>query len=68
MEAALEIVKSGHNLLVTGQAGTGKSYFLKMAAHALKKLGKRIAVLCPTGVAATHLSEFEARTLHRYIH
>ena len=66
MDAALQVADLGHHLLVTGRAGTGKSAFLKTAINSLQQRGKKVAVLCPTGVAATHLSEFKATTLHRY--
>jgi DNA replication protein DnaC len=49
---------NGHNVLVTGQAGTGKTFVLKAILGNLRE--RKIAH------AATHLREFGATTVHRY--
>lgn len=49
---ALEEVKRGRNLFVTGPAGTGKSYLLKHIVQWAEKEGKSVAVTAMTGVAA----------------
>lgn len=52
---ALEIMLSGESVLLTGQAGSGKTYVLNQFIKLAKKQGKLIAVTATTGLAATHL-------------
>ena len=59
-EEAVRLILAGHNVLVTGQAGTGKT---QLAKHVAKMLGKKTAILCSTGLACLQYSE--AYTLHR---
>ncbi|XP_062608036.1 ATP-dependent DNA helicase PIF1-like [Saccostrea cucullata] len=47
-QCALETVINGHNLLLTGQAGTGKSFVVK---NIIKKLNSRFCVTASTGLA-----------------
>jgi ATP-dependent DNA helicase PIF1 len=53
---ALEILKSGSNIYLTGSAGSGKTYLLDMYITFCRWRGKNVAVTASTGVAATHLS------------
>lgn len=52
---ALEIMKMGYNVYLTGEAGTGKTYVLKTYIDNLRKKGVPVAVTASTGIAATHL-------------
>ena len=45
-EEAIRIVSNNHNLLLTGQAGSGKSRVLKELIPMLRKQRKQVAVLC----------------------
>lgn len=54
-------INSGQNVLVTGPAGTGKSYLLKYIVSNLPY--KKIAVTATTGIAAYNI---EGTTLHSY--
>lgn len=54
-QAFLNAVDSGENIFLTGKAGTGKSFVTKLAMKQLKKQGKRIAALAPTGIAANNI-------------
>lgn len=38
-----------HNLIISGQAGTGKTYLVKRIGHWTNE--KKIAIVCSTGVA-----------------
>jgi ATP-dependent exoDNAse (exonuclease V) alpha subunit len=60
---ALEIMLEGHNVLLTGQAGAGKTYVLNEYIRRAKKDGKHIAVTATTGLAATHLG---GSTIHSW--
>jgi hypothetical protein len=48
------LIKQGHNVILTGQAGSGKSFIIKQIANAL--------VLCPTGISAINANGI---TYHR---
>lgn len=58
---ALDILKSGSNVFLTWQAGSGKTYVLNQYIDYLKNSGVKISVTASTGIAATHLS---GRTIH----
>ena len=60
---ALEILISGENSLLTGPAGSGKTYVLNQFIRHAKKSGKKVAVTATTGLAATHLG---GNTIHAW--
>jgi ATP-dependent DNA helicase PIF1 len=60
---ALEILLSGESALLTGPAGSGKTYVLNQYIHHAKKAGKTVAVTATTGLAATHLG---GNTIHAW--
>lgn len=51
-------------ILVSGKAGTGKSYLLQRLRRALTELNLRVVVAAPTGVAAVNVS---GTTLHSWL-
>ena len=52
------------NVLITGQAGCGKTSLLKTICTSLMKENKIVAMTASTGIAAT---QFESRmTLHKW--
>lgn len=55
-DEALELLKSGKNIFITGAAGTGKTYLLKQFIEYLKEKNKVYSVTASTGIAATHLN------------
>ncbi len=54
-EDALAILQSGQSVLLTGAAGTGKTYVLREFIKRSRTDGKSLAVTATTGLAATHL-------------
>ncbi len=54
-EQAFEILVSGKNTLITGQAGTGKTYLLNQFIQYLNKSKIAVGITASTGIAATHL-------------
>lgn len=53
---ALNLLKMGENVYLTGQAGSGKTYVLNAYIRYLKKMKIPVAVTASTGIAATHLN------------
>lgn len=60
-EKALQILQSGVNVFLTGEAGSGKTYTLKKYVEWCRDNYKRVAVTATTGTAAM---QFEGRTIH----
>ncbi len=55
-QQALKVLLSGHNVFLTGQPGSGKTYLLNEYINLAKKLKRKVAVTATTGIAATHLN------------
>ncbi len=62
-EQAFEMMKKGHNVLLTGPAGAGKSYLLQQYINWARHHHKKVAVTATTGLAAAHLS---GQTIHSW--
>jgi len=60
---ALDILKSGKNVFITGSAGTGKTYLLGLYTQYLKERRVYPTIVAPTGIAASHLG---GQTIHSY--
>ena len=54
-QLALQLMKSGKNVLLTGQAGSGKTYVLRQYIQRCREQELPLAVTASTGIAATHL-------------
>lgn len=62
-QLALEILHAGHNVMLTGPAGSGKTYVLNQFIAGAKREGKHVSVTATTGLAATHLG---GTTIHSW--
>lgn len=51
-EHVVDLITYGKNVFYTGSAGTGKSTVLKAFVDRLKREGKRIDIVAPSGIAA----------------
>ena len=58
-------LSSGHNLIISGQTGTGKTFLVKKIVEAYRK-EKHVAIVCYTLIAATHYCDLRAVTLHKF--
>lgn len=54
-EQALEILKTGANVFLTGEPGSGKTHTINQYVDYLRSRGVDIAVTASTGIAATHI-------------
>ena len=46
---ALKLALEGHNFLLTGQAGSGKTYTLNEIVKRLRQAGKNVQITATTG-------------------
>ena len=60
---ALDLLKLGHNVFLTGPAGSGKTYLLNQYIEYLHEHGVGVAVTASTGIAATHIG---GQTIHSW--
>lgn len=60
---AIEIIMGGHNVFLTGAAGSGKTWVLNECIEKLTESGKDVAVTATTGIAATHIN---GSTIHSW--
>lgn len=60
---ALEILLAGENALLSGPAGSGKTYVLNEFIRRARGQGKHVSVTATTGLAATHLN---GSTIHAW--
>jgi ATP-dependent exoDNAse (exonuclease V) alpha subunit len=60
---ALAIMLAGKSVLLTGPAGSGKTFVLNEFIRRAKRQGKTLAVTATTGLAATHLG---GTTIHAW--
>ncbi len=62
-ERALEILKTGGNVFLTGEPGAGKTYVINQYIAWLEAAGISVAVTASTGIAATHIG---GMTIHSW--
>ena len=55
-ETALDILKTGKNVFLTGPAGSGKTFVLNRYIRYLRAQKVDVAVTASTGIAATHMN------------
>ncbi len=60
---ALDILKMGKNVFLTGAAGSGKTHVLHAYINYLKSHAVDVAITASTGIAATHLG---GQTIHSW--
>jgi ATP-dependent DNA helicase PIF1 len=62
-DEALDILKLGHNVYLTGAAGSGKTYVLNQYIKYLRENHIVVGVTASTGIAATHMN---GMTIHSW--
>lgn len=60
---AIEIMLSGENVLLTGQAGSGKTWTINEFVKKAKKQRKKVVVTATTGLASSHIG---GQTIHSW--
>ena len=56
----------GHNALITGKAGTGKTFLVQEIFKSLVRSGKHVRIVCSSGIACTVYTETNASTVHSF--
>ena len=62
-QEALEILKSGKNVFLTGEPGAGKTHTVNLFTEWLRQVNRNYAITASTGIAATHVS---GKTIHSW--
>lgn len=62
-QEALNILKTGANVFLTGAAGSGKTYVLREYIRYLQEKGVSVGITASTGIAATHMG---GTTIHSW--
>lgn len=62
-ETALSILKTGRNVFLTGEPGSGKTHTINQYIPYLKQLKINVAITASTGIAATHIN---GMTIHSW--
>lgn len=62
-DRALDILKSGANVFLTGEPGSGKTHVINKYIAWLEAAGLNVAVAASTGIAATHIG---GMTIHAW--
>ncbi len=62
-DRALEILKTGGNVFLTGEPGAGKTYVINQYIAWLEAAGINVAITASTGIAATHIG---GMTIHAW--
>ena len=60
---ALDILKTGRNVFLTGAAGSGKTFVLREYVSYLRDFNAHIGITASTGIAATHMG---GTTIHSW--
>lgn len=61
---SLDAAINGHNIILIGQGGSGKTFVLKKVYKELGLRGKNVFITCSTGIAATQYEK--GQTLHSW--
>ena len=61
-----QFARSGHHILVTGQAGTGKSPMVNVIRDDCRQRGLKAAVICSSGIACQVYDRGVASTVRSY--
>ncbi len=60
---ALDVMKLGHNVFLTGEPGSGKTYVLNRFVEYCRENGIGLGITASTGIAATHIG---GMTIHSW--
>ena len=62
---ALAILKTGANVFLTGEPGSGKTHLVNQYVAYLRSNGIEPAITASTGIAATHIDNYNDHEMNR---
>ena len=62
----VDFAAEGHNLLITGQAGVGKSEVVKRIIVTINASGRNVGIVCSSGIACQVYDRGLASTVHSF--
>lgn len=63
----MKTAESGHNLLLAGQAGTGKSYVVEGLDRKIQNLKRKVVVVCSSGISSSVYGDsIKSSTVHSH--
>ena len=65
-QAAVAAIRSGANVFVTGEGGTGKSVAIREAMRLLQADGRKVVLCAPTGIAAQQIGGTTIHSAFRF--
>ncbi len=65
-QAAVDAMRSGENVFVTGEGGTGKSVAVGKAVNLLRRDGRKTVLCAPTGIAARNIGGATIHSVFRF--
>ena len=65
-QAAVDAIRSGRNVFVTGEGGTGKSVAIRKAVNLLRYDGRKTVLCAPTGIAAQNIGGATIHSVFRF--
>lgn len=65
-QVAVDAIRSGKNVFLTGEGGTGKSAAINKAVNLLRHDGRRTIICAPTGVAAQNVHGSTVHSAFRF--
>ena len=66
-KTAVDMALNGHNFVLTGQAGTGKTHVIQTILGLMTKRGICVNIVCSIGLACNNYHiRYEAKTLHSW--
>lgn len=64
-ENIIKAAEEGHNLFISGKAGTGKSFVVSHILKSLRRLGREVVVVCASGISCSVFDD-AAKTVHSH--
>ena len=65
-QTIVDFAAEGHNLLITGQAGVGKSEVVKRIIATINTRGRNVGIVCSSGIACQVYDRGLASTVHSF--
>lgn len=65
-QEAYDLCLQGHNVVITGQCGTGKSHLVEEICRSLRLKKKNVSVTATSGISSLVLQNIHCTTIHHW--